>query len=135
MKITEFEINQEMAPLVKPPIEKLQLVKYAGASGDFNMIHIDEETALKSKLPGIIAHGMLSMGFLGQLISGLAGDDGFVSRLQVRFSGMVLLGESVTCRAKVTAKDEEKKTVDFAITAETAPGKITTVGNASIKFY
>lgn len=133
MQWNELQLNQEIE-LVKPPIEKLQLVKYAGASGDFNMIHTDDETARKSGLPGVIAHGMISMGFLGQLAAQIAGSEGFVSRLHVRFAGMVLPGDTVTCRAKVTAKDEEKKTVELAISAEKEPGKFSTIGSATIKF-
>ena len=129
----ELQLDQEIV-LVKPPIEKVQLVKYAGASGDFNMIHTDEETAKRVGLPGIIAHGMLSMGSLGQLMGQIAGTNGFVSNIQVRFTGMVFPGDSVTCRAKVTAKDEAKRTVDFDISAEREPGKAAIVGKASIKF-
>ncbi len=135
MKWSEFELNQELKPLVKPPIEKVQLVKYAGASGDYNLIHTDYETARKSGLPGIIAHGMLSMGFLGQMVTQLAGNDGFVSKLQVRFTGMVYPGDIVTCRAKVTSKDETKRTVDLSVLTETEPSKVSTVGSATITFY
>lgn len=119
---------------ITPPIEKVQLVKYAGASGDFNLIHTDEETARKAKLPGVIAHGMISMGVLGDFVGQIVGNQGFVSQLQVRFIGMVRPGESLTCRAKVTAKDEAKKTVCLNISAETAPGKLATVGTATITF-
>ena len=120
---------------IKPAIDKSQLVKYMGASGDFNLIHSDDETARKAGLPGVIVQGMLSMGFLGQFVGQIAGNRGFVSRLQVRFAGIVLPGTAVTCRAKVTAKDEEKRTIDLAISAETQLGKPSTIGNASLKFY
>ena len=135
MKWHELRVGQELEPFVKPPIDKVQLVKYAGASGDFNLIHTDEETAKKSGLPGVIAHGMLSMGFLGQMLAQIAGDDGFVSRLQVRFTGMVFPGDVITCKAKVTAKDEDKRTVDFFVAAEKENGQPATVGSATIQFY
>ncbi|KKB35193.1 MaoC/PaaZ C-terminal domain-containing protein [Bacillus thermotolerans] len=128
-----LEVDQELK-LVTPPIEKLQLVKYAGASGDFNMIHTDEETAKKVGLPGIIAHGMISMGVLGDFAQKLAGHQGFVSRLQVKFTGMVQLHESLTCRAKVVKKDEEARQVDLQISAEVAPGKYATKGEATIQY-
>ncbi len=134
MEWSKIKVNQEIE-LVKPPIEKVQLVKYAGASGDFNLIHTDDETARKSGLPGVIAHGMFSMGFLGQLVSNIVGNDGFVSRLQVRFVGMVRPGDTVTCKAIVVAKDEEKRTVDLEISTEKQPGQASTIGQASIKFF
>ncbi|WP_134705121.1 MaoC/PaaZ C-terminal domain-containing protein [Ammoniphilus sp. YIM 78166] len=130
----ELQVDQELE-YVKSPIEKVQLVKYAGASGDFNLIHTDDETARKVGLPGVIAHGMISMGFLGQFMEQIIGNQGFVSRLQVRFAGMVRPGDVVTCRAKVTAKNEEKKTVELAILAEKEAGKPSTVGSATLKFH
>jgi len=135
MQWSELKRDQELEPLVKPPIEKVQLVQYAGASGDFNLIHTDEETAKKAGLPGVIAHGMISVGYIGQLLTKLAGNSGFVSNLNVKFSGMVFPGDIVTCRAKVTAKDEENRTVDFKISSETEPEKQVILGNATITFY
>lgn len=119
---------------ITPPIEKVQLVKYAGASGDFNLIHTDEATARKAKLPGVIVHGMISMGILGDFVGQIVGNQGFVSQLQVRFIGMVRPGESLTCRAKVTAKDEAKNEIYLNIAAETAPGNLVTVGTATITY-
>lgn len=129
------EVGQEFKPLVKSAIEKVQLVKYAGASGDFNLIHTDVETAKSVGLPGTIAHGMLSMGFLGQLCGQLAGTNGFVNRLMVRFAGMVFPEDILTCRAKVTNKDEEERTLDLEIYVEREPGKALTTGEATPKFH
>jgi len=134
MQWSEFEIDQELKPLVKPPIEKVHLVQYAGASGDFNLIHTDEETAKNAGLPGVIAHGMLSVGYIGQLLTNLAGNKGFVSNLNVRFTGMVFPGDVVTCRAKVVAKDEVNRSVVFKISSET-PEKQVITGDATITFY
>jgi acyl dehydratase len=62
----ELDRGTALPDLRKPPITKLQLVKYAGASGDYNLIHTDDETARTVGLDGVIAHGMLSMAFLGE---------------------------------------------------------------------
>src|SRR5207245_11769116 len=86
--------------LRKPPITKLQLVKYAGASGDYNLIHTDDETARSVGLEGVIAHGMLSMAFLGEYLCWLAGPES-VRRLSVRFNEMVRPGDILTCRGRV----------------------------------
>lgn len=126
----EIEEGQELPPLVKPPITKVQLVKYAGASGDFNPIHTDDEAARGVGLPGIIAHGMLSMGFLGQYAGELAGPRGVVRHLKVRFNGMVRPGDVLTCRARVMAKDEPARTVRLALSVGRGDEKPLTVGEA-----
>jgi acyl dehydratase len=128
---SSIEVGQEIEPLVKPAITKVQLLKYAGASGDFNLIHTDVETAKQVGLPGTIAHGMLSMGFLGQYAAQLAGTQAFVSGLKVRFSGMVFPGDVLTCRAKVTNKEIDR--IDLEVFVEREPGKALTSGEASLK--
>ncbi len=127
-------VGQELPPLVKPAISKTQLVMYAGASGDFNLIHTDVETARAVGLPGTIAHGMLSMGFLGQYAGELVGDRGFVRRLKVRFSGMVFPGNVLTCRATVLERDEQARAVRLALSAEREPGNPLTAGEAVVVF-
>ncbi|MBT3432967.1 MAG: dehydratase, partial [Nitrospinaceae bacterium] len=62
-----YKAGDKLPEIIKDPIAKVQLVMYAGASGDFNPIHTDDEAAQARGLKGVIAHGMLSMGFLGQL--------------------------------------------------------------------
>src|ERR1700694_5319275 len=62
----ELDRGSVLPDLRKAPITKMQLVKYAGASGDYNLIHTDDETARTVGLEGVIAHGMLSMAFLGE---------------------------------------------------------------------
>lgn len=78
----------------------MQLLRYAGASGDSNLIHTDVETARAMGLGDVIAHGMLSMAFLGQFLTVLAGPEN-VRRLSVRFPAMVRLGDLLTCRGVV----------------------------------
>lgn len=129
----ECPIGYEPEPMARPPIDKTQLLKYAGASLDFNLIHVDEATARLRGLDGIIAHGMLSMGFIGHYVAQLAGPQGFVSSLQVRFSRMVKVGDVLTCRAKVKAMDVEKRAVTMEVSAEREPGNPVTAGEAVIR--
>ncbi|GAA4714906.1 MaoC/PaaZ C-terminal domain-containing protein [Brevibacillus fulvus] len=131
----ELEVGMELEPLVQPAIEKVQLVKYAGASGDFNPIHTDDETAKKVGLPSVIAHGMLSMGFLAKHAGQIVGTYGFVSRLKVRFSGMVFPGDVLACHAKVTGKDEASRTVDLEVFISRDEGKPLTIGEATLTYY
>ncbi|MEK6710572.1 MAG: MaoC/PaaZ C-terminal domain-containing protein [Nitrospinota bacterium] len=95
-----YQAGDALPELVKAPIARVQLVQYAGASGDFNAIHFDDEAARSRGLPSVIAHGMLSMGFLGQFVEKAFGA-GATRRLEVNFRGMVRLGEAVTCRGRV----------------------------------
>ena len=70
-------------------VTRLDLVKYAGASGDFNPIHWSERIARSVGLPGVIAHGMYTMAQAGKFVAEWAGDPGAVTEFGVRFSAMV----------------------------------------------
>jgi len=96
----DLDSGSVLPELRKPPITKLQLVKYAGASGDYNLIHTDDETARRVGLDGVIAHGMLSMAFLGEYLCWLAGPES-VRRLSGRFNEMVRPGDTLICRGRV----------------------------------
>ena len=122
--------GDELAPLVKPPVTRLQLVKYAGASGDFNPIHWDPERGKEMGLDGVIAHGMLSMGFLGEFAAGVAGPEN-VRRLKVRFAGMVRPGDRLTCRGTVRTADGGRALLD--VWAENQDGQKVTTGEAEVE--
>jgi len=122
--------GDELNPLVKDPVTRVQLVMYAGASGDFNTIHWDPEAAEKMGLGGVIAHGMLSMGFLGQYVAGIAGPEK-VRRLKVRFGAMVRPGDVLTCRGTVRSVDEGRATLD--VWAENQEGEKVTTGEAEVE--
>lgn len=106
-------LRNPLPKLTKSPITRVQLAKYAGASGDFNRIHIDEEFAKNSPLNGVIAHGMLSMGFLGQYLDQIAGDDCIVTNFKVRFRAMVRLGDTITCEAEITESGGDKISLEL----------------------
>ena len=111
----------------------MQLVKYAGASGDFNLIHTDDETARTVGLEGVIAHGMLSMAFLGEYLCWLAGPES-VRRLSVRFNEMVRPGDTLTCRARVkeqTTRDAGRR-LHLEVWAENQRAERVTVGEAEV---
>jgi acyl dehydratase len=95
---------------------------------------VDVETARAAGLPGTIAQGMLSMGFLGQYAGELIGDHGFVQQLKARFSGMVFPGDVLTCNGRVIAKDDQARSARLALAAEREPGKPLTAGEAVIVF-
>lgn len=105
------------------------LVRYAGASGDFNPIHYRDDVAQSVGLPGVLAHGMLTMGVAVQPVVDWIGDPGRVRDYQVRFTRPVLVdateGATVSVVAKVGAVDEAGARIDLTVTFadETVLGK------------
>jgi len=79
---------------------KEQIAGYAEASGDINLIHLDDDYARKAGLPGVIAHGMLQMGILATVAAEAAGGGERLRRLHCRFAGMVVPGDTVTFSAE-----------------------------------
>lgn len=88
------------------PVSRLDLVRYAGASGDFNAIHWNERVALKVGLPGVIAHGMFTMATAARLLTDWAGDPAAVVEYGVRFTRPVVVPDPG--RATVTVSGEVK---------------------------
>src|ERR1700741_5389849 len=82
----DVEPGSEIPPLEKNPTTQ-QLVKYAGASGDFYQIHYDKDFALKNQRAGVILHGSFKNAFLGQLMTDFAGERGWLRKLSVQYPG------------------------------------------------
>lgn len=105
------------------------LVRYAGASGDFNPIHYRDDVAQSVGLPGVLAHGMLTMGLAVQPVVDWLGDRGQIVDYQVRFTRPVLVdaaeGADVTVVAKVGALEDDVVRIDLTTTfaGETVLGK------------
>jgi acyl dehydratase len=101
-------------PVERHAFDRAGLVRYAGASGDFNPIHWNPEFAESVGLPGVIGHGMLSMAVAARAVSAFAGDPGAIKRLKVRFSAMVQPGQTLTVRGSVAKVDGRSVTVAFS---------------------
>jgi acyl dehydratase len=129
----DVEVGSEIGPLEKNPTTQ-QLVRYAGASGDFYQIHYDKDFALANKLPGVILHGALKNGFLAQLMTDFAGEHGWLRKLAVQYRGMDQPGSKVVCRGKVARKRVEGSDhiVECEIWLENAKGEKTTPGSAVV---
>ena len=97
----DVQVGDEIPKLIKSPVTHLQLVRYAGASGDFNPLHTDPKIGELIGVGGIIAHGMLVMGFVGQLLSDYVGP-GTLRKFNVRFKGMTHLDDVITCTGTIT---------------------------------
>ena len=102
----DVQVGDEIPKLVTAPVTHLQLVRYAGASGDFNPLHTDPKIGEMIGVGGIIAHGMLIMGFVGQMLSDYVGPQA-IKKFGVRFKGMTHLDDEITCTGTITEKYEE----------------------------
>jgi acyl dehydratase len=137
MSILDITIDQQLSPLVKPPITQEQLRRYAEASGDYNPIHLDEQAARQVGLDGVIAHGMLSMAFLGQFVTQqIATIHGArIEDLKVRFLNMVRLGDILTCQGTVkarTTREDLGQSIAIECWAQNQKGDKVTIGEAVV---
>lgn len=89
-RYADLEVGQELPPLVVR-ITRADLVRYAGASGDLNMIHWSDRVAGAVGLPGVIAHGMLTMAQAARVVTDWVGDPAAITELSVRFAKPVLV--------------------------------------------
>jgi acyl dehydratase len=131
--VEDVQVGSEITPLVKGPIQQIQLTRYAGASGDFNPIHQDDEFAKAAGMGGVFGHGMLTMGFVAQAVTDWAGA-GSVKKIGVRFTGLVRLNDTVTCRGRVLEKSSKDgvHTVELEIWAENQRGEKVVTGKATV---
>jgi acyl dehydratase len=129
----QLNVGDALAPLVKGPLEKSQFLAYGQAAMDANPIHTDDEFAQQSGYKSVFAQGMLSMGFLGQMLVENAGA-GNVRRFKVRFTKITWPGETIACRGVVTRKYEEngRKLVDCDVHTESESGERRVEGSATL---
>ena len=117
------------------PLTRDSLVRYAGASGDFNPIHYRDDVAAEVGLPGVLAHGMLTMGLAVQPVVDWAGDPGRIADYQVRFTRPVVVdpqsGATVTVAAKVGQLDEAATVARIDLTVKL--GDDTVLGKAQVR--
>ncbi|MFE0365225.1 MaoC family dehydratase [Streptomyces griseoaurantiacus] len=132
----EVEVGTEL-PARTFPVNRATLVRYAGASGDFNPIHWNERFAKEVGLPDVIAHGMFTMASAIRVVTDWAGDPGAVVEYGVRFTKPVVVpdddkGALVEVSAKVTAKLEDN-TVRVDLTATSAGQKVLGMSRAVVR--
>ncbi len=131
----DVEVGQEIPPLNKN-CSTQQLVIWAAGSGDFYQIHYDPPFATEiAQLPGIIVHGALKHGFLGQLVSDWVGDPRAIKRVGCAYRGMDFPDQDIVCRGVVTAKRQEggENLVELDIWTENPDGQKTTPGTAVVR--
>ena len=127
------EKGNEIPELQVGPITHADLVRYAGASGDFNPIHNDKEFAISQGLDGTIAHGMLVMAYIGRLCTNWV-DQQQIKSYGVKFKSMTKPGQTLTCRGKVKNKNEKdgEKLVTVSVEAADENGEVKAGGDLVI---
>jgi acyl dehydratase len=105
--IQELNNGDTLPSVVLKPVSRLDLIQYAGASGDFNPIHTIDNEAKRLGLPGVIAHGMWTMGNMTKLFTPFY-EEGFVKHFRNRFSGMVFLDDVLNLSATLNERREDE---------------------------
>ena len=132
----EVEVGTEL-PAQRFPVRREHLVRYAGASGDFNVIHWNERVAKSVGLPDVIAHGMLTMATAGRVVTDWAGDPGAVESYGVRFKAPVVVpdddnGATVVVEGTVEEKLDGGRVV-VGITARVGEGDVLSGARAVVR--
>lgn len=124
---TEGEV---LPAVVVEELTRTDLVRYAGASGDFNPIHHDEGFARSAGNPTVFGHGMLTAGFVGRCVTDYVGVAN-LRRYKVRFATRVWPGDTITCTGKVTKRYEEngETRIDGEVVAMTQKGEAAVMGS------
>jgi len=131
----ELSVGDVHEAVVVDNLTRTQIVQYAGASGDYNPLHTDEVFATKvAGSPTVFAHGMLTMGMTGRMLTDWVGD-GRLASFGVRFSRPVWPGDTLTARATVEAIREEggEQFVDLTVSTRNQDGEEVVTGSATAR--
>jgi acyl dehydratase len=122
--------GETLPAVVIDDLSRTDLVRYAGASGDFNPIHHDEGFARSAGNPTVFGHGMLTAGFVGRCITDYVGVAN-LRRYKVRFATRVWPGDTITCTGRVTRRFEEngETRIEGEVVAMTQKGEAAVMGS------
>ena len=135
LKASELKVGDTYSEEVCKNLSRTQIVQYAGASGDYNPLHSDELFTTKiAGYPSVFAHGMLSMGMTGKMLTNYVGD-GRLTKFGVRFTSQVFPGATLTAKATISDIREEDGVsyADIAISTTDEEGTEVIKGNAIAK--
>ena len=135
LKASEINVGDEHEEVVVENLSRTQLVMYAGTSGDYNPLHTDDKyTTEVARYPSVFAHGMLSMGLTGRMLTNYVGD-GRLTNYGVRFTSQVWPGDSLTAKATVKEIREEngEQLVDLDLVTVNQDGTAVVTGHATAR--
>ena len=135
LRRSELEVGSVHEQVVVENLTRTQIVQYAGASGDYNPLHSDEVFATKvAGYPSVFAHGMLTMGLTGRMLTDYVGD-GRLVRFGGRFRAQVWPGDDLTARAEITeiAESAGDNLVELVITTVNQDGAEVFTGTAAAR--
>jgi acyl dehydratase len=135
LRASELNVGDSRTEVVVDNLSRTRIVMYAGASGDYNPLHTDEIYVTQvAGYPSVFAHGMLSMGATGKLLTDWVGD-GQLTKYGVRFVNQVWPGDTLTATATVEAvrDDDGQHYADFAIITVNQDGKPVVTGTATAR--
>ncbi len=131
----DLSVGDSYSELIVDDLSRTQIVQYAGASGDYNPVHSDEKFVTEvAGYPTVFAHGMLTMGMTGRMLTNYVGD-GRLTYYGVRFVNQVWPGDTLTARAEVTAIREEdgQQLIDLEIVTSNQDERPVLTGNATAR--
>ncbi len=135
LKASKIQVGDTYSQELTDDLSRTQIVQYAGASGDYNPLHSDEVfTKEVAKYPTVFAHGMLTMGMTGRMVTDFVGD-GRLTAYGVRFTRQVWPGDALTATATVDAVREEdgQNLVDLSVSTVNQDGDVVVMGKATAK--
>lgn len=135
LKASELKVGDTYTERLVEDLKRTQIVQYAGASGDYNPLHTDEVFTTKvAGYPSVFAHGMLSMGMTGRMLTNYVGD-GRLSKFGVRFTSQVWPGDTLDSTATVEAirKEGGANYVDLVVTTVNQNGVAVIQGSATAR--
>ena len=135
LNMSDLKTGDEHSEVVIDNLSRTQLVMYSGASGDYNPLHTDDVyTKEVAGYPGVFAHGMLTMGLTGKMLTNYVGD-GRLTKFGVRFTNQVWPGDTLTSTATVTEVrvEDGQALVDLDVKTTNQDGTTVVSGYATAK--
>ncbi len=134
-RFKEIEVGDEIPSITVTP-SLVQLFQFSAVTWNAHRIHYDTPYAATEGYPAPVIHGPFQGGLLSRMVTTWAGGTGAIRRLSYSHRGTAVLGDTLTCRGKITKKYEEagEPQVDLAVTVETQKGEATTLGRATVRF-